>query len=180
MRFARAVVATWIAGIFLVAGCSSVQVTQDYDPATDFAKLRTYGWLDGSTQRGDVDQLTAERIVRAVDAELAARGFAKAEAKPDFLIHYLASVAQRIESRPTTVSAGYGWRHGYAGVASNEIDTYDEGTLVLDVIDPATKNLLWRGTAKAAVQANRTPDEREARIREVVRQILAQFPPTRA
>ena len=164
MRFARCITGfAFVAlAVAAVVSCSSVNVSQDYDPTTDFSKLGKYAWMNGGAGGGDIDQLTAQRIVRAVDDELRAKGFEKDTSAPDFLVNFLASVQQKIETRPTTVSVGYGWRHGYAGVASGtEIDAYDEGTLVLDFVDPASKSLLWRGTARGAVQAHKTPEERK-------------------
>lgn len=167
-----------IAAALSIASCSSISVTQDFDPSTDFSTLRTYSWY-GNVQ--GVDQLTAQRIVRAVDNELNARGYRKLDSgTPDFQVNALASVQQKIDVRPTTVSVGYGWGRGYMGMSTgNQVSTYDEGTLVLDLVAPSTKSLLWRGTAKAAVDPNRTPEEREARVREAVHKILEQFPPKR-
>lgn len=159
--------------LLALAACSGITVTHDYDPEADFSSLRTYAWYAAPAAAAGVDSLTTQRIARAVDAELPARGYRKVDSGPDFLVHALASINQRIEAVPTTTSMGYGWRGGYRAYGTGtEIRTYDEGTLILDVISPATKQLLWRGVARAAVSGNRSPEEREA-----VAMILESFPP---
>ena len=153
------------------AGCSSISTSTDYDPKADFSRLRTYEWHPG--QPSGPDTLTASRIARAVEDGLRARGYTRAAGAPaDFQVAYHVWVGQRVEEVPSSAYS-YGWRSGYG----TEVRTYDEGTLVLDVIDPVAKTLLWRGTAKSAVDPDRTPEEREAKIREAVQKLLADFPP---
>ena len=164
--------------LLALTACSGITVTNDYDPQADFSSLKTYAWYAAPAAAAGVDTLTTQRILRSVDAELAARGYRKVDSGADFLVHTLAAINQRIEAVPTTTTVGYGWRGGYMAYGTGtEIRTYDEGTLILDVISPATKQLIWRGTAKAAVSGNRSPEEREARIREAVSMILDSFPP---
>jgi hypothetical protein len=167
--------------LLALTACSGITVTNDYDPQADFSTLQTYSWLLAPAAVTGIDSLTGQRIIRSVDAELAVRGYRKLESgTPDFLVHALAAINQRLEAVPTTTTVGYGWRGGYMAYGTgSEIRSYDEGTLVLDVLSPAAKQLIWRGTAKAAVSANRSPEEREARIREAVAMILDYFPPRR-
>ena len=167
------------------AGCSSLSVSTDHDPEADFARLKTYDWHPGSRPKdGDaVATLTASRVERAVDETLKAKGYTRATSgAPDFHVASQTAVGRRIEAVPSASVGvgygGYGWRRGFA-VGTSDVRTYDEGTLVLDVIDPRTKSLIWRGTAKAAVDPDRSPEEREARIREAVEKLLSRFPPER-
>jgi hypothetical protein len=165
--------------LLALSACSGISVSQDYDLQADFSALKTYAWHTPPAGPALIDSLTSQRIVQAVNDELSARGFRKVDGgTPDFLVHTIASVNQRIEATPTTMTMGYGYRGGHVGYTTGtEIRTYDEGTLILDVIAPATKQLLWRGTAKATVHATSTPEKREARIREAVALILESFPP---
>ena len=161
-------------------GCSGITTSADYDPAADFSRMKSWAWFEGGPPQPKLDSLTDGRIRSSVEGELGARGLPKTEAaKADFLVQYHAAVQRKVEARPTTVSVGYGWRYGAIGMSSSEIHTYDEGTLVVDFIDPQKKELVWRGTARAAVDPSRTPEEKSARIREAVQRILEQFPPKR-
>jgi hypothetical protein len=159
------------------AGCSGISTTTDYDPATDFSKYRTWAWMDSGPANEKIDPLTDGRIRTAVETQLIQQGYRKVEGNPDFAVKYHAAVQQKIESRPTTVSVGYGFRYGAVGLSSSEVYTYNEGTLVLDFVDPKAKDLIWRGTAAGSVDPSRSPEERTARIQEAVAKILGRYPP---
>jgi hypothetical protein len=168
----------WILAMPVAAACSGISVNYDYDPQTDFSPLKSYAWHVAPAGTPAMDALTQQRIVRAIDDALEFKGFRKAEAgAADFKVHAMASIQQRIQTQPVTVGVGYGWRHGHMSIEGSEVSTYDEGTLILDVISSSTQTLVWRGTARAAVDRDRTPEEREGRIREAVFKILEGFPP---
>ena len=72
----------------------------------------------------------------------------------------------------------YGRRGWYgAGSSHTTVRQYEQGTLLLDLIDPESKQLIWRGTGQTRLRDLKTPEEREARVREVVDRILERFPP---
>ncbi len=174
-----------LGALLAVAGCSGLSVSTDHDPDADFARLKTYDWHPGSRPKeaDAIATLTSARVERAVDDALKAKGYTRAPAgAADFHVAAQTAVGRRIEAVPSASVGvgygGYGWRRGVA-VGSSDVRVYDEGTLVLDVIDPRTKSLIWRGTAKAVVDPDRSPEEREARIREAVEELLGRFPPER-
>lgn len=170
-----------LCALALLAGCSAVSVNADYDSATDFAALRTWSWHSQELPAG-LDELTNRRIRAALEPALASRGLvaAAAGAKADVLVAYHVEVRQRVESDPVTYGMGYGWRGGYAGVATGgQVRTYDEGTLHVDLVAPDGKTLLWRGSGTRVLAEKASPKEREERIREAVTKILEQFPPER-
>jgi len=178
-----------LAPLLVVVGCSGISVTSDYDPAVDFTRLKAYAWRDAAQTTvadGPMNTLTHARVREAVDATLRARGYtpASATASADFLVTYRAAITREIEAGSGYVGAGYGWRYGYGGMGTSyragpELRTYHRGTLVIDLVDPRVKALIWQGTASAELHENRTPEEREARIREAVGKIFEQFPPER-
>ena len=80
----------------------------------------------------------------------------------DLLVHYWVGIQdkQRLESTGPTVGVargpggGYGWGAGYGGgVTTYE---YKEGTLVLDLIEPPKKQLVWRATIVGTLQDSPT------------------------
>jgi len=163
----------------LLAGCSTMRSGVDYQREAAFGDLRTFAWRETPPQ-GPVDPrvdntLLGQRVRAAVDRELGAKAYRQASAgeQPDFLVGYHAVLQPKVDVR--TIG---GW-YGYAGprmTGTYEYE-YDEGTLLLDVIDPRTKDLLWRGSATAAVYPSDSPEKRERRIDEAVAKILAEFPP---
>jgi Domain of unknown function (DUF4136) len=104
------------------------------------------------------------RLRSAVDDQLAANGFRKADAdgEPDLLLVYQAGVQERVDVQ----------RWGYAG-RQWDARQYHEGGLVIDLVDAKDMSLVWRGTATAEVSS---PDRSGDRIAEVVKKMFADFP----
>jgi hypothetical protein len=181
IRLAYAIVA--IASAELLVGCASFPVETDYDPATDFAALSSYAWLEATREktgdpRLDNDLLDA-RVRRAVEAALSTKGYRKAEAgSTDFEITYHVGVERQVDVQTYVDSypRGYRWHSGPTH-AYTTVREYDVGSLVLDILDPSEKRLIWRGATQARINANGTPEEREQRARSAVDAILARFPP---
>ncbi len=163
--------------------CSSVQVKSDWDPEANFAGLRTWAWQSSTPiSTGDVrldDPLVHKRIQAAIRTALDARGYRQAmEGKPDFEVTYHVAISRKLDAQ--TIYTGYGPYRGWGmGGTRTVVDEYEVGTLLIDVVSPATKAVIWRGTAQSRLQDLRTPEEREKRAQEVVDEVLAKFPPER-
>lgn len=178
----RSTMALGLLAIHAATGCSPFSVNSDYDTGANFSKFKTWNWFVGpGSGEAELDGLTEGRIRAALEAELPGRGLVYTTSRPaDVHVAYHAAVSQRLETTPTTAAFGYGWGSHFAAVGTGTtVEVYDEGTLVIDLVDPASKNLVWRGTARSAVNLNATPEAREARIRQAVRRILEQYPPAK-
>lgn len=170
-----------LCAVLVAAGCSSVSVKRDFDTKYDFAALHTYNWMgapespSGSVQRElSQNSLIEGRVKRAVNEQLAAKGYKETTQNPDFLVAFHTGVQDKTDVE----SWGYGW--GYWGMLGGGVSTihYQQGTLILDFIDPKTKNLIWRGVAEGVVPARTSPEKSEKKINEVVQQMLKKFPPS--
>ena len=167
-------------------GCSTVQVQTDWNPSTDFSKLHTYAWLnERPLATGDPrfdNPLVDQRIRNATAETLGAKGFTPApQATADFLMSYLITSQQKTDVNTVYESYGYGMgEFGSPGYARTYVTQYELGTLILDVLDPKTKTLVWRGSGSAVLSETRTPEERDKRVRAAVQEILAKFPPPAA
>ncbi len=169
-----------------LAGCAAIEVSSDWKPDADFSRLHAWAWLPQARPvSGDPrldSALLDARIRSAVEGELGARGLAKVgEAHADFLVAYHIALERRIEA--TTIDdyyGGVGYRHwSRPGYSHTYVFELEVGTLMLDVLDPRSRELIWRGTAKAEIVPDAAPEQREARIREAVRRMLERFPPKR-
>lgn len=157
----------------LVLSCSPVTVSHDYDPQTNFNKLKTFTWMR-IPRKANVNQLMVKRIKDAVTRELVAKGLTENSISPDFLIAMHGTSKEKWEIQDW----GYS-RHRalYWGDRDISVRQYNEGTLILDFIDAKTKQLIWRGIAKGAVDPEATPKERTKRINDGIAELLEQFPP---
>jgi len=178
----------WTATLLLCA-CSSVRVSQDYRPGTDFSHLKTYRWQPVAHDiRGDEpmdDPLRDERIRNAVERNLTSLGFREVTAaKPDFFIDFQYSVYRVMESDDVRGKVGIGtWggangTYGGIGVGTGRgLYTREDGVLHIDVIDPESGRILWRGKGTHQVEQHWKPETKIKKIDELVGGMLAQFPP---
>jgi len=174
-------VAPVLALVVLVACAPSIRVTQDWDPAANLGGLHSWAWQPGYPRptgdpRLDSDLLN-ERIRSALESGLAAKGLTRAASpeRADFTVAYHVAILEKLDAR--TMSTGYGPYRGWAGSTTTIVDQYEVGTLLVDFISPAAKQVMWRGTAQSRIQESRDPQERQALIDRAVGELLAQFPP---
>ena len=166
-----------IAGVLIA--CSSVyDVQYDYDQQTDFSSLRAYDWLP-TPEGADIDDISVERVKKAVNAALKAKGFSLAPQAPDFLIAEHMGREEKVQINNWGYAYGpyTGYWGGYWGNGGVSEYRYEEGTLILDFVDADTNKLIWRGAAKAEVDRVNTPEKRDALVAEAVEKILKHFPP---
>ncbi len=157
--------------VFL-AGCSSIKVQTNYDDTVDFAPYKTFAFHEESIQ---VEGTLASRVavVRAIkdeiENELTSDGYQESKDSPDFLVAFHASVID-----PVSVNYNPG-RYSAWGSGASMIQTVSEGTLIVDIIDAGSNELVWRGTASGAVE--RGSDKASEKIHDAVHKIMAKFPP---
>jgi hypothetical protein len=176
MRYFPAVYSL-LACLLLTACATKIQVNTDYDPEFDFSVYRTYAWHDRVRAP---DGLVEDRIRDAIDATLVAKGYArvKSTGEPDFRVSFSAVAEQAL--RVDTVSTGLGYRHRNWGMgvsSTSRVREYTRGTLIIDIIDPVGKDLLWRGISVRTLAEGRAPEEKTRDVMEIVTAILQQFPP---
>jgi hypothetical protein len=168
--------ATGLALLLAVSGCATMNVTIDYDEEADFSKYQTFDWIKQKPKPPRNPRVNAalldKRVRSAVEDQLVLKGIRRVTSeKPDFLIAYHIGAQNKVDV--TTYGYHYGPR-GRRWGRHVEVHRYKEGTLILDFVDPAIDQLVWRGSA---VGAARAPAQLEERIIEAVAKILAEFPP---
>ncbi len=166
--------------VVLAAACASPKVGYDYDHSAQFNAYRTYEWGPGTSQAsGDprIDNpLLDAHIRRAVVAELRSKGFTPPkQGEPDFYVAYHAGVKDLIKGSSTQNYIGDRAHGTYTTIS--DIQPYREGTLLIDIVDAASKQLVWQASAMAEVDPGMNSEERDTRIHQVVRAMLAHFPP---
>lgn len=157
----------------LLFACSSVSTNFDYDMSYDFSKLKSYRWADIAS-RAEANPLVVQRVGAAVEGQLKAKGYQPAEGQPDFLV--MSHVGRQSRIQVTDWGWGYGPRAAWYG-GGVDVYQYEEGTLVVDIADAKTKQLVWRGSATSILDPDATPEERTERINEAVAKMFEDFPP---
>jgi uncharacterized protein DUF4136 len=174
-----ALVAMVVAPALLLAQKTSY----DFNKSANFAAYKTYQQKDG-TKVGQ--QLIDDRIVAAIDTQLAAKGLTKATANPDvFVIYHVAFDKQKDISTYSSGYGGgygpygYGWGGGWAGgTTTTQVRDILLGTLVIDIADAKKNEMAWRGIAtKEGVDVQAKPDKLDKNISKAVEKIFKNYPP---
>ncbi len=161
--------------LFLVASCSSVKVTSDYDSTTDFTKYKTFAFYKKGIDKVDISDLDKRRILKAVESEMLALGFSKSE-NPDLLVNIFTKSRQKVDIYNNNMY--YGWHPWYYGPNfGTHISMHTEGTLFIDLIDANKKELAWQGIGSGALNTSGNVNKKEERIKDFVAQIMAKYPP---
>jgi hypothetical protein len=172
-----------LALVLATAGAAAAQtVTYDYDRSADFSMYKTYRWVDiEGAERPN--QLTDDAIKSAIDSNLASKGLTRTEGDDaDLLVAYQVSVTQERQIHSYSYG-GYGWGGwgGYGGYGMGDTSistsTINVGTLVLDVYDPAKKQLVWRGQATKSLNPSKDPDKNRKKIQKAMDKLLKNYPP---
>jgi len=161
-------------------GCSSISVNSEFNESTDFSALKTFAWMlktpKGDIDLGGVSQLDQERIQDAIAAELANKGYMEIMAgDSDFHVTYFSRTEERIQVQ----SMGGPLIRPYWGMGYAEVYQYEEGTLIIDLVDAKQQHIIWRGVAKGVLNWRGTTGGKTQLIGEAVQKVFAQFPPKR-
>lgn len=164
-------------GVGLGSGCASLKVNSYLDRGSDLRRYRTFNWGSPDTwsigdPRLDNNRFFDERVRAQVEKQLASRGFEKSESQPDLLVHYHASVSQEIDVRELDAAGSY--------CADRDCRPfiYDRGTLFVDLVEPRTDKIIWRGWSEGSIDG--VVDDQawmERHIDEAVARILTRLPP---
>jgi hypothetical protein len=168
--------------LIVAASCSSVKISSDFDKSAGFASYKTYAFTNEAKTLTGVNDLNRNRLLTAVETELAAKGFAKNETNPDVLIDIQLKGEQKQTATATNSGGryGYGYRYGYGGGFSTttiNYDTYVDGTLFIDMIDASKNQLVWQGRGTKTVDPDASQKKREDNINYAVKMIFQKYPP---
>ena len=145
-------------------------VRYNFMPKTDFSKYHTYKWVN--TGGDHPDQITDAEIKQAVDSQLASKGMTKTDSdQADLYIGYQIAVHQE------TQWDAWGTRSFGMGTGSWTSSTISIGTLVLDMYDPATKQLVWTGQATKTINPGSNPEKNMKNVDNAMTKLLKNYPP---
>jgi hypothetical protein len=152
------------------------RVVFDYDHSVNFTHYRTYSW--GHIHASD--PLFEGHIRDAVDHALQAKGWQLVPYGGNVTLTAVAIERHRAEY--TTFYDGLGgglrWRGWGFGMATTSIDRVPIGTLVIDMYDSSSENLIWRG--EASDQLSDKPDKDTKKLDKAVGKLFEKFPPVNA
>lgn len=164
----------------LLTACRSYSVNYDYDVTASYGRYRTFDYYTSKKGTGGTTTLMDKRVRAAVEKELQAKGFAmETKGDPDFLVTYYPIVQNRKVRTNARMGMGWGYRPFYGGVSTttSQVRNYKEGSIVIEIVDFKTNQLIWQGAAEGALTGLNSPEDADEVVPKAVRDILAKFPP---
>lgn len=180
MKLLRAVLTGCLLTLPAVAIAQDVKI--DFDKAYNFAPVKTYSIKIGTAWGNDLSQ---RRVLEEFDQAIAAKGWKKVAEGGQADIHVILHGATQTKHDVNTFYSGgmggYGYRYGGMGgmgTASTTVTEYTVGTLVVDMFDAKTKNLVFRGTAQDEISDK--PEKNAKKLDKASEKLFKNFPPTAA
>jgi hypothetical protein len=173
----------------LTAACAGRQVTTDFSPSASFSQYRSYALVMPPDMAPE--QLLDQRVRTAVQAQLEAKGLTASDREHAELFAGYGIVDKTHTEVYTTQDGwgwgGLGWRYYRWGVAwpmssRSQIESYTDGTVIVNLIDARTKAVVWHGEVADVVRLPVGDPSRATRqINDAVAKLFAKYPPqTRA
>jgi hypothetical protein len=180
-----------LASLAAVVVSAKVKIDVLHDPEFDFRPLKTFAWHpDGAGEvkvlvkyGGDPIKLRErfEPVIKpVVEQELAKKGLTAASGgTPDVYASYylLITAGDSSQAMGQFISPTMEWGVPPFQGATQSLNIYEQGSLILDLSSPALKSAVWRGVAKAEIDRQRSEPKRDARIQEAVREMFKKYPP---
>jgi hypothetical protein len=173
-----------VVAMTMAAGCAMPMTAGSHvDHDQNFKQYRTFDWgpadaLPTGDARLDRNPFFEDYMRGAVGSQLSSKGlelFTPGTGTPDLLIHYHATISERMDVNSVDRERGY-----CQSDCPGEIVWYEAGTLVLDVMDARTSKLVWRSWAQGrAEHLLRDRDEMARTIQQAVAVMLERFPAAR-
>jgi hypothetical protein len=157
-------------------GCS-LRIYSDYDHSVSFKNYKTFGWsnkeaFEIKTNPLYYSELSDTLIKREVKLQLKNKGYTFTSDHPDLRMHYHFVLESWTSSNPDPFGYIYDSYWIDRGVHLYE---YRTGTLIIDLMDPKTDFLVWRGWA-VNFKGQKKPAQVEGQIVKSVRTIFATLP----
>ena len=166
----------------LVGGCATTNAPNtriDYDKTANFSVYRTYGFpKETGTDRGGYATLVTSYFKSSVSTAMEARGYKYSAENPDLLVNFYMNTRERTETRPglDTGYGYYGYRSGlYRPWYDDRTVNYQVGTINVDIVDAAKKQLIWEGVSEGRVSEEALANPKVT-INAVVTEMMRQYP----
>src|SRR5690606_1435418 len=163
-------------GSLAFTSCSPFQVKSDYAETANFNAYKTYKLRIDDLKLNDIDK---DRVLNEVSRQLQTKGMSVSD-HPDLIVNVKANrrKSQGLQSRRPIGMYGGGGPFGW-GVGMNRTWTsnYNQGALIVDLIDARTQKLIWQGTG-SGISVD-SPKSKQKQIPEIVAEIMANYPPPR-
>jgi|SRR5262252_110960 len=166
----------WMLGALagaLTLACSTMTTSVDYDHTINWSQFHTFQIAEGTK---DPVTFTQKRIEDGITSQLTAKGWQPATSNPDVLVYTHTVLSSEKQWNATSMGGfGYrGWGGMGGGMATATQTTIPIGTIIVDMVNSKTHEMIWRGTAQDQVSG--TGADR-GQIDQAMQTLFKNFPP---
>jgi hypothetical protein len=172
-----------ILSIFLAVAPLLAKTVVDFDPGLDFSKYKTFAFVGGveNLLMFEVNPgLVTERVHRAVNRELTKKGLqeVRPEQNSDLVVRFWANPSKQVNVSTMGEWGSYSpyigsyWEYTYNEVSATSAK---EGSLLIDLIDPRSKKLVWR---LYLIHKITTPDKEWKKADDEITKAFESYPPS--
>ena len=155
----------------------AARLTTDYDHSVNFSQYKTYSWIKVKAR----NSLWTNRIQQDVDKQLAAKGWTRVPANGNASISAFQSTRDQTTLETFYNGFGGGWRWrgigGGTGIATTTTDVTEVGTVLVDIFDSQSQQLIWRGKESADLSGK--PDKNAKSLAKNLASLFKHFPPSK-
>jgi len=166
-----------LSAVALFVGCSTLKISRDYDDTFDFSKQKSF--VVKHEEKVGEDSLLYDRIIDSLESNLQAKGYKKSskEEEADLIFVFHVNIQQKNDIQTNYQMMGFGmYRYGGAAVSTTNTHNYEEGTLIIDALNPKNKKIVWRVTGIQEIKDNKTPQKRKENIDSAITKMMSTFP----
>lgn len=170
----------------LTVSCrSAIDVRTMAAPDAGLSTLHTFRMLAGPARRDGrpatgaddpmISNSIANRALRTrIQKAFEDGGYALDERNPDFAVAFYATAREKLDA--TLWDYGYPFTPGWPPYPRQvqTITQYTEGSVIIDVVKPGTRELLWRGEGRAELSDD--PSDNVNQLAKAAEAIVAKFP----
>lgn len=179
LRCHASMVSAFVVALLASAGCATMQVNSNIQRGADFTQYRTWEWAPDAAMptgdpRLDSSPFFQNRVRAAVEHQLTAKGYVRSTlaGSPTLRVHYHANFSKTVEITHSGARSG-----SCDQDCEPEAYAYEQGTLVIDLIDARTEALVWRGWSRDNMEgAIDSQDRMEQEIDAAVAAMFERFP----
>ncbi|WP_158224709.1 DUF4136 domain-containing protein [Agaribacterium haliotis] len=166
--------------VLLVACTTNPVVQTQSSPGLDMSRYQTFGFFSPlSTDQNGYSSLVTQTLKDATRSALEAKGYVYQEQNPSMLVNFTTTTKEKmnVDSEPAMMPifplrAGlYGPWGGYGDI---DVNQYEDGTLLVDLVDASKKQMIWQGTASSIVESS--PEANSKHLRSAISDMMAKLP----
>jgi hypothetical protein len=173
-----------LAVVLLSTGCSGLSIYTDFDREADFASIETFAWRGSNQTLAISAPLVHGRIIAGIENGFKDSGLTQVDSDPDVYIDYHTDAADqfRVDTTHVSMHPSWNWNSHWvwsssggmgATTSTSRVHQYQQGTLIIDVWYAAGDQLIWRGSAEAAIPSN--PSRTDAKIDRAIERMISDW-----